>query len=229
MKEIPVYDGSRQVYLAMVDDEDYEILFSMGRWFLSHGYAMNHKYKNGKLTRTLMHRAILGLIKGDGTCSDHINLNKLDNQKSNLRICSHADNVRNKALDSRNKTGYKGLHQDKSSGLWRAYLTLNYDHIFLGNFVRREDAAKAYNVAAQKHFGEFARLNDVPEWADENSRVGQRTNQKSGIKGISLDTTDNKWVVRLAVDGKRVRLGRYHSLEKAEAAVLNYRKMGKLT
>ena len=89
---------------------------------------------------------------------DHINHNRLDNRIENLRECSHLQNLMNVPKRARNKSGYKGVswHQNNC---WVAHITLYKKNIYLGSFVNIIDAAKAYDVAATKHFGEFAYRN----------------------------------------------------------------------
>ncbi len=97
----------------------------------------------------------------DGKQVDHINGNPLDNRRENLRICENAENNRNKGLTKASTSGYKGVSLYKRSGTWRAYIVTNYKQKHLGTFDNPIDAAKAYNVAAIKFHGEFARLNDI--------------------------------------------------------------------
>ena len=109
-----------------------------------------------------MHRDILKLVGSE--TSDHIDLDKLNNQRSNLRRCTKKDNDRNKGLLKSNTSGYTGVWFHK--GKWRikrwvAEIHVNNKKISLGHFLTKEEGALAYNQAAQKYFGEFARLNDI--------------------------------------------------------------------
>ena len=104
-----------------------------------------------------MHRLILNAMKGMDV--DHINHDGLDNRRSNLRLCTRSENLRNqRAL--RSSTGLKGIHLDKR-GRWTAYIKPNAQksHKFLGYFDNAIDAAVAYDAAARQHYGEFARTN----------------------------------------------------------------------
>lgn len=154
--------GSRK--WAMVDPEDHEWLSSK-KWFLSsHGYAYTvlRKVKAaGKSTQqnVPMHR-VVALANSDQH-TDHINGDKLDNRKSNLRLCTNRENAMNARRRPLNTSGYKGVGWDKAKGLWRAYIKVNYRQIWLGYYRDRESAALAYNEAARLHFGDFARLNSV--------------------------------------------------------------------
>lgn len=146
---------------CLVDDEDYDWL-SKTKWSDdSNGYAIRRKYKSKRNTTEKMHRLILGAKPGE--IVDHINGNPSDNRRCNLRIVSDKQNARNTKTYSTNKTGYKGVAVVKCSRRYSAQITVNYRKIHLGMFDCPKDAAKAYNEAAIKHFGEFARLNDIDE------------------------------------------------------------------
>lgn len=95
----------------------------------------------------------------DGMVIDHINGNRADNRKANLRAASNAENCRNQKLNTRNTTGYKGVFFDNRRNRYSADITFNYKHIFLGYFNDPYEAALAYDRAASFYFGEYARLN----------------------------------------------------------------------
>jgi hypothetical protein len=87
---------------------------------------------------------------------DHINLNKLDNRRDNLRMCTPAENLRNVGARNRH-SNYKGVRFYKNR--WVAEIGINYQHVYLGRFKLEEEAAKAYDKAARELHGEFARTN----------------------------------------------------------------------
>ena len=103
-----------------------------------------------------MHREIMGNPKKD---IDHMNNNKLDNRKQNLRLCSPSQNGSNMKIPKSNKSGFKGVSWNKQHKKWSAYIYKNYKHIFIGSFEDKQEAALAYNKAATVYFGEFARIN----------------------------------------------------------------------
>jgi len=91
-----------------------------------------------------------------GMETDHRNRNGLDNQRCNLRVCSHQQNQRNKVLSN---VIYKGVCLDKRCNKFRARVRIREKQIYLGAFDSSLEAALAYDAAAREHFGEFARLN----------------------------------------------------------------------
>lgn len=143
-----------QSLMVKVDREDYELL-SRHKWYLSpKGYAI------GKIDRKmlLMHRLILN--PGNNQ-TDHINGDKLDNRKENLRMCTNAQNQMNKGLQSNNTSGYRGVYWNKARNRWGAVIKLNGKQKHLGQHRKIEEAALAYNKSAKELFGEFAYLNKI--------------------------------------------------------------------
>ena len=105
-----------------------------------------------------MHRQIMNFPKG--LLVDHKNLDGLDNRRSNLRLATYCQNNCNiKTSKAGCSSQYRGVHWDKQVKRWRAHLQSDGKHIGLGYFDSEIDAARAYDAAAKKYHGEFARLN----------------------------------------------------------------------
>lgn len=140
---------------TIVDDEDYDSLMQK-KWYCSSiGYASRTSSNPRK--EMPMHRAIMNCP--EGMVVDHINGNKLDNRKINLRICTHKENIRNGKGMSHKK--YKGAYFSKERSKFYSKIKVNYKSIHLGYFSTEEAAASAYNQAAIKYHGEFAKLNVI--------------------------------------------------------------------
>jgi hypothetical protein len=92
---------------------------------------------------------------------DHINKNRLDNRKKNLRFCTRSENLYNKTTNKNNTSGYKGVVWDNQRRKWCASISIERRRINLGFFQNKEEAAKVYNEAALKYHGEFASVNDI--------------------------------------------------------------------
>lgn len=90
---------------------------------------------------------------------DHINMNAQDNRIENLRLATVSQNNMNKNAHIDNKSGYKGIYFDKQSNRWKVEISFNKIRKYIGCFTDKIKAAKAYNEAALKYHGEFARLN----------------------------------------------------------------------
>jgi hypothetical protein len=155
--QIPLSQGK----VALVDAEDYDRLVSMGRWHLhSGGYAAkSYRHPGGRSDVVFMHRVILNAPKGVEV--DHINGDKLDNRKANLRIADRYGNARNTRKIRVGTSRYKGVCWKRRSDRWYASIKANGRHVFLGHFDTEEDAARVYNEAAKRYFGDFARLNQI--------------------------------------------------------------------
>ena len=90
---------------------------------------------------------------------DHKNRDFLDNRKENLRICNYSQNAANSSKKVIATSQHKGVYQNKRDGKWYAGIMKDYKKYWLGSFATEEAAAKAYDKAARKLFGEFANLN----------------------------------------------------------------------
>jgi hypothetical protein len=88
---------------------------------------------------------------------DHINLDRADNRISNLRQCTHSQNLANTRARSTNSSGYKGVYFHTGAKRWQAKIKVNYRSKHLGFFDTKEEAADAYRKGAELYFGEFAR------------------------------------------------------------------------
>jgi hypothetical protein len=148
---------------AIVDADDYERL-SQYRWFALYTkwgfYAARNSRKDesGKRHTILMHREILGVPHG--FLVDHVNNNSLDDRKSNLRPATPSQNICNRRLSKAGcSSKYRGVFWYKRAKKWCAAINHERKYIRLGLFSSEIEAAKAYDAAARKYHGEFARLN----------------------------------------------------------------------
>lgn len=165
--QIPLTKG----YTAIVSPEDADLADL--NWIAMRDprkiavYATRSKNENRVRHRFLMHRVILErildrpLVKGEFV--DHINHNGLDNRRENLRLCSNQQNCTNSRPKQSNTSGYKGIIWHARLNKWSAQIGVNGKSQYLGLFLSKHDAARAYNAAALAAWGEFAYLNEILE------------------------------------------------------------------
>lgn len=143
-------DKNKEVAEAIIDSEDYEKCKDL-KWYLTNsGYVLSGH------SPYLQH-----LVFGRKTQLDHIDGDKLNNRKNNLRTCTTAENSRNCKISKNNTSGYKGVSWNKERNKWTADIMYNYKHIYLGEFIEGKQAAAAYNEKAAELHGEFAQLNII--------------------------------------------------------------------
>jgi hypothetical protein len=159
MKQIPLNGKHGKGKFALVDDDDYEELMQY-KWNSNpDGYAIRGVRIDGDYINIKMHRVIINCNKG--LFVDHINHNKLDNRKDNLRACTLRQNAMNSIPRNSCSSIYKGVSFHKVNKKWVAYININMKYTYLGSFNTELEAAKAYNISALKHFEQFAHLNKI--------------------------------------------------------------------
>lgn len=150
MKVIELTKG----FAAIVDDEDYG-MFAQHRWYMANiGYAMRRPWK---APCQYLHRLIAGAKKGEFV--DHLNGNKLDCRRCNLRIATRSQNQMNRGVQRNNSLGLKGISFDKRRGKFYARIVTEGVKTHLGTFSTKEEAKIAYVEAALAQHKAFARLN----------------------------------------------------------------------
>lgn len=152
-KEIRLTQGK----FALVDDDDFERLNQFKWCTSSNGYAMRNVGHWPHQSPLFMHHDILSIKKGKQT--DHINGNKLDNRKANLREATGFENHWNTKKHIDNTSGFKGVTWHKVARKWAVRIQQYGKPMYLGLFTTAEEAAHAYDKRARELFGEYARTN----------------------------------------------------------------------
>jgi len=168
MKEIPLTQG----YVALVDDEDYQRIVDIGPWCASvyrrkdgsvlKIYAHHSSYTVDKKVGKgyLMHRVVLGLTDYKVKVDHFPDPSGVNNQRSNLRLATAAQNTQNQQLRLENTSGYKGVHWSKHASRWTAAIKVKGKTKRLGYFTNPKDAARTYDKAALEFFNNFACTNE---------------------------------------------------------------------
>ena len=156
--EIPLTQGK----VALVAREDYAELIKY-KWiaFKNGGryYAVRNNSRSerrcGAPIRIHMHRQITEAP--NDMFVDHIDMDGLNNTKTNLRVCTKSQNMQNRPKTALNRSGFKGVSFDKARGKWTSHIQSNKKLLALGRFDTPLEAYKAYCEACVKYHGEFAR------------------------------------------------------------------------
>lgn len=154
-------------YEALVDDADYEAVMAAGPWHAVVSrrtvYAGRKiRRSDGAQTGQGLHQFLTGW-----PLVDHRDGDGLNNQRSNLRAATHAQNAANMRPHNRNKSGYKGVYSPRRGDRWRAGIWAEGRSRLLGYFDTAKDAALAYDAAAFVVWGEYAWLNFPDELTAE--------------------------------------------------------------
>ncbi len=209
---------------VMIDEEDINIFNSFSWSITSKGYVRSTiSFSKKQLKTIFLHRLIMN-IEDSKLQVDHINHNKLDNRKSNLRLCTNQENQRN----TKAKTGvseYKGVYFAEKK--WRSEIYINgkKDRLFLGCFNLEEDAACAYDMAAIHYFGEFAYTNfDKNSYSDQEikdfiTKINSPKIYGSKYRGVTISLNrDKKYRAITYYRGIKYDCGSFYSEEEAARA-----------
>ena len=232
MKTLTIESKTHGTHHVLLDDEDHDRVVAAGRWHIikAHGrevfYVKRQTYENGKQKDIPLHRFIMGAPKGKVV--DHINGDGRDNRKENLRICTRAENARNRNTPPQGRVGYYGVHRSesfKNGKNYSAAIGVRGKRIYAaGLFFTAEEAAMEYDKLAKKYHGEFATLNfpdGVPPDVMQKIVAGQKeyeeivksrsAEKQSKQKGVSWCRRSKAWRAEVG----RKYLGTFKTEEEA--------------
>lgn len=153
MKKIPLFNSDQ---VALVSERDYGMISPLRWWLSIHGKYMRYAATRIDGREWRMH----WLIK-PGVKLDHKDCNGLNNQRFNLRACTNSQNGANRIKRRPTSSKFKGVCWRIVERKWMGYITKDQKKIHLGYFTSERAAARAYNRAAKRLFGPFARINKV--------------------------------------------------------------------
>lgn len=220
--ELPLTRG----YVAIIDAIDADLAAlkwtahprKTGRVYVSRCFRIDGIRKRKALHQVILERILGRPLVHPEEC-DHVDLNPLNNRRSNLRLATRSQQSANRALFN-STSGFKGVYFDNATGYWRAHIKVHGKRVFLGYYENAEEGGIAYNVAALKYFGEFARVNDIPDWQLRiPSRVKRPLLQRNNTSGHpNISKHSNHWVATIRVNGKQIYIGTYKTIEEAFVA-----------
>jgi hypothetical protein len=162
MKYIDISTKKHPNTFALVDDSDFCRL-NQYKWHMlkvrNSNYVSRKNKINGIWVNVFMHREILSPPKG--VMIDHVDGNGLNNQKKNMRLCSHSQNMQNRRKHKLTYSKYKGVVWNKKLNKWQSRILHENKRIHIGTFQNEIDAAKAYDKKSKELCGEFACLNFI--------------------------------------------------------------------
>ena len=154
--EVHLYNKSHEcIAKALIDEADIPLVKSY-KWGFDGNYARTSVVENGKLKILYLHRLIMNNPK---KVVDHLNGNRLDNRRCNLRVCTRADNVHNRTCKPATSSGIHGISWVKRINKWHVRICIDYKQKHIGYYSNLNDAIEARKEAEKKYFGDFSPLN----------------------------------------------------------------------
>ncbi len=191
-------DGSS----VLVDESDLGLLCAL-RWTRhSQGYAWALNKLGRGPRMVLMHRVIMGVYESSRPLVDHINHNKLDNRKSNLRLCTHRGNQANRRVIPNKTSQFKGVRWLDTDGVWMARVAGRH----VGRFATERQAALAYDAFMYERYGAFAQLNLPHELTDVATATKERLQR---VRPAANITEDIVRAIRASSEPRSVLAERY--------------------
>jgi hypothetical protein len=134
-------------FFATIDAEDFALV-NPWKWGLTkNGYAEHIERADGRVAKVLMHRLIMGLERGDGKVVDHIDRNRLNNRKSNLRLVTPLENSHNRGKMPNGSSSCPGVSWGKRTQKWQAAVRIAGRYHWLGYFTEEGEAIRAVQEA----------------------------------------------------------------------------------
>jgi hypothetical protein len=154
---IYLYNKTNLINQAIIDKTDYDKVKKYIWWQRKDNYVL----ADTEFGRIRLHRLITGAKEGEEV--DHIDLNPLNNRRSNLRVCTKQNNSFNRTSYKNSKSGIKGVWYSPANECWCSQITYQNKRVCLGSFSNPVEAAEAYNDAAIKYHEKFAHINDIED------------------------------------------------------------------
>lgn len=167
-------------YTTLVDDSDYPLVSPFKWLYIGGGYAARFVTLDGQKKLLYLHRVLLNAQPDERV--DHINGERLDNRRANLRLVTLCQNQQNRKCSTHTSSGKKGVSWHRSKGKWHVRISVNGTRIHLGYFHDLETAALLYDAAARHFFNGYARPNypDRPTLPEIQTLLAQILKKRAG-------------------------------------------------
>jgi|CXWL01.1.fsa_nt_gi hypothetical protein len=162
MSDFELHDDSAEIVIGRgmvvtIDKADYELVKDI-TWYPLIVRGLHYAYNRN--TGVLMHRLVTNAPVDNAPVDrvvDHINGDGMDNRKSNLRLCTHADNIRNRVhINKNNRVGYRGVFNNRSKTAFVAQIKFEGKSMHLGTYPTAVEASRVHEEARLRLFGEYA-------------------------------------------------------------------------
>lgn len=196
--------------VALVDDEDFEQINRFS-WYVGNGYARSGSREN------MLHMHRLIMKPSNDKVVDHIDGDRLNNKRSNLRICTQKENLKNRKKQKDSGNTYKGVKYKK--GKYECSIIVENKFIFIGIFEDEIHAVNAYNYYSEIYFGNFSKPNDCP-YVEKDEWMKSIYVPTSKYRGVSYNKRNKKWNcdVYIKEKGRTKYVGSFeHEIEAAIA------------
>jgi hypothetical protein len=218
-KRLPLYNrsGGRIGKITLIDAADFDAVGQFPWFIRESGYA--GRTRDGR--RVYLHRELLGLEPGDGLFVDHINRNRLDNRRANLRVVTRAEQQQNLPSQRGKTSRYRGVHLNRQTGGWVAQCRVGGKVTHIGTFETAREAARAVADFRRQHMPHAVETLPPSEPRDPNR--ARRRDSSSRYRGVAWSKAANKWMAFGKVDGKQVHLGYFDSEQEAADVAARWR------
>lgn len=212
------YENYSDIFLKngecfQVSNEDLDWVLNF-KWCVdTKGYIQRSYSINGVIKKAVLHRVICEMMELNinNQSIDHIDCNRLNNCRNNLRIATRSQNNFNQKIRSNNTSNYKGVSWCKQAGKWRVRIYIDKKEKHVGFFDCPIKGAIAYDIRAFEEYGEFAHFNFPDKIkqsiSEKNNYVKIIQPKTSKFKGVSWNTQRMKWHSLIKINGKQKHLG----------------------
>lgn len=184
--------------IALIDVEDNDLI-SKYKWHNSHGYAC------GKINNKNIRMHVLLMKPPEDMVVDHINKNRLDNRKKNLRIISDPDNSQNQSKRKNATSKYFGVSYAKNIKKFSANITYQCKKYYIGSFDTEIEAAEAFDIYIIQNNMKFKELN-FPDRKEELSLKDSKFKKEKTCKYIGVKKYENGYIASIYMNGKMTHL-----------------------
>ena len=192
--KIPLKNKNKEIIdYSIVSEEDY-LELNKYKWYISNNEYVEGKYNNKTIS---MHKFIMNIILNKDSKNkivDHINSNKFDNRRDNLRIVTHSENARNRTKHKNSTSKYYGVSYVKVNNIWMSCIVFNNTRL-QAYYKIEEHAAYQYDLWIKEYDIEYSNMNNIDKPKDFN--LYEKNSKKNPELPIGISKNSNKYRVQI--------------------------------